>query len=108
MERTFPIIDVAPTGAGIGYPDGIRTFVPGALPGDVVACDWTPPEKGRQSQVIDHFEFVERAAVRICAARPPAEAAPWGRSSTASSAASRRSSSKTPAGPPAAKTGPNS
>ena len=64
MERTFPIIDVAPTGAGIGYPDGIRTFVPGALPGDVVACDWTPPEKGRQSQVIDHFEFVERAAKR--------------------------------------------
>lgn len=64
MERTFPIIDVAPTGAGIGYPDGIRTFVPGALPGDVVACDWTPPEKGRQSQVIDHFEFVECAAKR--------------------------------------------
>lgn len=64
MERTFPIIDVAPTGAGIGYPDGIRTFVPGALPGDVVACDWTPPEKGRQSQVIDHFEFVESAAKR--------------------------------------------
>ena len=64
MERTFPILDVAPTGAGVGYPDGIRTFVPGALPGDVVACDWTPPEKGRQSQVIDHFEFVERAAKR--------------------------------------------
>lgn len=47
MERTFPILDVAPTGAGVGYPDGVRTFVPGALPGDVVACDWTPPEKGR-------------------------------------------------------------
>lgn len=64
MERTFPILDVAPTGAGVGYPDGVRTFVPGALPGDVVACDWTPPEKGRQSQVIDRFEFVERAAKR--------------------------------------------
>lgn len=64
MERTFPILDVAPTGAGVGYPDGVRTFVPGALPGDVVACDWTPPEKGRQSQVIDRFEFVEHAAKR--------------------------------------------
>lgn len=64
MERSFPIVDVAPTGAGIGYPDGIRTFVPGALPGDVVTCYWTPPEAGRQSQVIDHFEFAERAAKR--------------------------------------------
>lgn len=64
MERTFPILDVAATGAGIGYPDGIRTFVPGALPDDVVTCDWTPPEAGRQSQVIDHFEFAERAAKR--------------------------------------------
>lgn len=64
MERTFPILDVAPTGAGVAYPDNIRTFVPGALPGDVVRCDWTPPVSGRLSQVIDHFEFVEQNAKR--------------------------------------------
>lgn len=85
MDRQFTVEEVAPTGAGIAYPDGIRTFVPGALPGDVVRCDWTPPDSGRRSQVIDRFDFIERNARRSLepcshlAAEPACGGCPLGR-----------------------------
>ena len=43
--RHLTITDIASTGAGIAYEDGLRVFVPGALPGDEVTAEVDPPAR---------------------------------------------------------------
>ena len=50
-DKLLRVTDVAPSGAGIAYEDGVRIFVPGTLPGDVVRADVTPPARGSRSGV---------------------------------------------------------
>lgn len=51
QKLTVTIQEMAATGAGIAYVEGIRTFVPGAMTGDRVRILWQKPAKGTQSVV---------------------------------------------------------
>ena len=51
QKLTLTIQEMATTGAGIAYVEGIRTFVPGAMTGDRVRILWQKPAKGTQSVV---------------------------------------------------------
>ena len=54
--RHLTITDIASTGAGIAYEDGLRVFVPGALPGDEVTAEVDPPARGTRSSVAQYVK----------------------------------------------------
>ena len=59
MSELITVTGAAPTGAGIAELNGMRVFVPGALPGDTVLADITPPPKGARSAVARVIEVRE-------------------------------------------------
>ena len=59
--RHLTITDIASTGAGIAYEDGLRVFVPGALPGDEVTAEVDPPARGTRSSVAQYVKITRKS-----------------------------------------------
>ena len=70
MIERLTVTGAAPTGAGIAGLNGLRVFVPGALPGDTVEAEVTPPAKGARSAVARVIRITESRwrAADVCPA----------------------------------------
>lgn len=82
-QQVLKVTDMAPSGAGVAFDGGLRIFVPGALPGDRVRADVTPPARGAHSGIAQPIEWLEESAwreksrARPTRRRPHAAAATW-------------------------------
>lgn len=63
-QQVLKVTDMAPSGAGVAFDGGLRIFVPGALPGDRVRADVTPPARGAHSGIAQPIEWLEESAWR--------------------------------------------
>lgn len=56
MPKNQLLIDALhPSGAGLAEHEGTPVLVPGALPGETVLADWTPPKPGGRFGLANHF-----------------------------------------------------
>lgn len=74
--RQLTITDIASTGAGIAYEDGLRIFVPGALPGDEVTAEVDPPARGTRSSVAQYVTVTGQSPWRAASPCPAHAAKP--------------------------------